>query len=108
MTVIYRWINGKRYDGDEPLPTYDGKRSDRNAPMIQSDGMFDPIKHPATGLYTDSKSSFRKMTRQAGCVEVGDQAPVTTTPKKRDAKADKAARVNEIKGAMRSQGMDVL
>jgi hypothetical protein len=108
MTVLYRWLNGKRYDADEPLPNWNEGRSDISTPMINSDGMFDPIRHPATGLYTDSKSTFRKMTRQSGCIEVGDQAPTTTMPKKRDERKEKSARVQALKDSMRKQGMDVL
>lgn len=108
MTVLYRWINGKRYDAGEPLPTYDAKRSDRGTPMLITDGMFDPIQHPATGLYTDSKSAFRKMTKQSGCVEVGDQAPTTQERKRENPREAKAARANAIKDAARKQGMDVL
>ena len=83
-------------------------RSDLPAPMIQTDHM-DMLRHPATGLYSDSKSAFRRMTRASGCVEVGDQAP--TTPgkdRRRPARQEKAERVQAIKGAMRQQGMDVL
>lgn len=79
-------------------------RSDLKAPMIISDNM-DALRHPATGLYTDSKSSFRKMTQASGCVEVGDQ-PIT--PRERKPVSTKKERVSAIKQAMREQGRDVL
>ncbi len=45
-------------------------------PMIISDDLKSGVNglwHPATGTRTDSKSHFRKMTRDSGCVEVGDE-----------------------------------
>lgn len=78
----------------------ESKRGDVAAPMVISDCM-DALIHPATGLYSDSKSSFRKMTKASGCVEIGDQAPVENcipdVVGTREAKAD---RVSEIKQAM--------
>lgn len=43
----------------------------RTASII-SDSLGAPTWHPATGARTDSKSQFRRMTRDAGCVEVGN------------------------------------
>lgn len=47
------------------------------APMIISDDLKSGVNglwHPATGARTDSKSHFRRMTRDTGCVEVGDDS----------------------------------
>lgn len=44
------------------------------APYVISDTM-DPTMHMATGRIVDSKSQFRKMTREAGCEEVGNDMP---------------------------------
>ena len=78
----------------------ESRRSDIAAPMVISDSM-DALRHPATGLYSDSKSSFRRMTKAAGCVEIGDQAPTENRPPdtlaSKEAKAD---RVSAIKQAM--------
>lgn len=41
-------------------------------PIIISDQMNDTW-HPATGKYTNSISEFRKMTKDSGCVEIGDE-----------------------------------
>lgn len=43
-------------------------------PSIISDTMG-LTRHPATGEYLDSKSRFRQRTRDAGCIEVGNEAP---------------------------------
>jgi hypothetical protein len=54
-------------------------------PMVITDSM-DATWHPANGQYYESKSTFRKVTRQHGCREVGD-APVeaiTTATKPMD------------------------
>jgi len=83
------------------------KRSDIGFPMIISDHM-DTLRHPATGLYSDSKSTFRKMTAAAGCMEMGDQAPLENKPRGRDPKQVRAERVGDIKASLREHGVDVL
>lgn len=45
---------------------------------IISDSM-NPLRHPVSGVILDSKSQFRAMTRDAGCVELGNDAPVVTS-----------------------------
>lgn len=42
------------------------------APMVVSDSM-DPTEHPHDGMQYDSKSAFRRVTRQNGYVEVGTE-----------------------------------
>ena len=36
-------------------------------------------RHPVTGEVLDSKSSFRRRTREAGCVELGNDAAAETS-----------------------------
>lgn len=62
--------------------------SDLPAPMLMSDTM-DPVQHPCTGEYFNSKSRFRAVTRAHNCIEVGnDPARLRTPPKpKPDRKA---------------------
>ena len=47
--------------------------------MIGRDHM-DATVHPATGLLMDSKSEFRRVTREHGCVELGNDWQQTHTP----------------------------
>jgi len=47
-------------------------------PAIHSDHMA-PLRHQATGEVMDSKSQFRRATRDAGCVELGND--VDTSPR---------------------------
>ena len=49
-------------------------RSATAAPFVISDTM-QPLQHPVSGAVVDSKSAFRAMTRAAGCVELGNDAP---------------------------------
>ena len=44
--------------------------------------VMDHTRHMANGKYYDSKSEFRKATRAAGCVEVGNETKYLLTPKK--------------------------
>lgn len=60
----------------EWIDVTDYKRPPRVGPYIIRDTM-DALQHPATGQVMDSKSAFRRATRDAGCVEIGDQAPAT-------------------------------
>jgi hypothetical protein len=50
------------------------ERTSNRAPHYISDHM-DPTMHMVTGTIVDSKSQFRKMTREAGCEEVGNDMP---------------------------------
>lgn len=43
-----------------------------SAPYVIDDEMT-ALEHPATGKMCSSKSEFRKMTRGAGCIEVGNE-----------------------------------
>jgi hypothetical protein len=45
-------------------------------PGIIRDHM-EPAQHPCTGERFESKSAFRAVTRAHGCVELGNDAPVT-------------------------------
>ena len=45
--------------------------------MIVRDTM-DALRHPVTGKVVDSKSAFRRMTKDAGCVELGNDAASVT------------------------------
>ena len=81
MTVYH--INDK----GEFVPKYREMSASRGAYVI-SDTMPGTV-HPVTGKMYDSKSEFRKATRAAGCVEVGndvqrDQRKVELPPLKAD------------------------
>jgi hypothetical protein len=47
-------------------------RVPRLFPSIISDNM-DALLHPATGVTTDSKAAFRRMTRERGYEEIGNE-----------------------------------
>lgn len=57
-------------------------RSAHSAPHVISDTMAD-TRHMADGKYYDSKSKFRKVTRDHGCVEVGNEVATLTAPRPR-------------------------
>lgn len=40
---------------------------------VMSDNLGGMLLHPVTGKHTDSKSSFRRMTRDTGHIEVGTE-----------------------------------
>jgi hypothetical protein len=42
---------------------------------VQSDSLDKALAHPVTGKVHDSKSTFRRDTRNSGCVEVGNDKP---------------------------------
>lgn len=46
-----------------------------------SDGMAD-TRHMANNKYYDSKSAFRKATKRAGCIEVGNETETLLKPRK--------------------------
>lgn len=53
-------------------PVANPARSDLPAPMVISDGMGD-VWNPADGKTYDSKSSYYRAVRDAGCVIVGNE-----------------------------------
>ena len=62
---------------DPELP----QRSDFPAPFIQSDalpGGVNGLFHHGVAKRTDSKSQFRRMTKESGCVEVGNEYAATS------------------------------
>lgn len=65
------------------------------APYVISDSM-DAIKHHGTGLMTDSKSGFRKMTKATGCYEVGNE----TMKPRGQIRLDKRQRKEDIRRAI--------
>lgn len=78
--TTYVYHNGKVIDkARAPAKYFAGK-----AAYVISDEM-DATRHMATGEYMTSKSKFRRATRDAGCVEVGNdtshmlkaRAPIT-------------------------------
>jgi hypothetical protein len=69
--------------------------SDCAAPHVIRDQM-DALRHMADGKMYDSKSAFRKATKAAGCVEVGDQ-PNYGRNRRDPPKLDKRERVEAIK-----------
>jgi hypothetical protein len=73
----YLWHDGQWV---EALPSGGGTA----APAIISDHMA-PLRHPVSGQVIDSKSLFRRATREAGCVELGNDAPAAPSPPQRDA-----------------------
>lgn len=69
----YRIHNGELVPS-HLIPRGPSNRSHLSAPMLIRDNM-DALVNPATGLLYDSKSAFRHATRDAGCVEMGNDAP---------------------------------
>lgn len=49
--------------------------TDKTGPRLHviQDSM-DACVHPATGVWCDSKSEFRRMTKASGCIEVGNES----------------------------------
>ena len=62
---------GKWHDLDEPWPCA-LKLKRWSAPNVISDNM-EPLRHHATGKMISSKRGFSKETREAGCVELGNE-----------------------------------
>lgn len=54
--------------------------------------------HPATGKHLDSKSAFRRMTRDSGCREVGNDVPAR--PTRAPIRLSKQERARDIKRAI--------
>lgn len=76
-TSAYREnIKGIVWNHQKPKARPRGER--RSAPYVIGDNM-DAVWHPCTGKVMDSKSAFRRVTREHGCYEVGND--VQSAPK---------------------------
>ena len=70
-----------------------------NAPSVIRDEM-DPTRHMADGRYYTSKAKFREATRNAGCVEVGNELKTVTQPR-RPVQMSRDQRGNDIRKTVR-------
>ena len=76
----------------EPLVTAN------TAPNIISD-IMDPTRHMANNRYYTSKSEFRKATKAAGCIELGNETATLLKPRK-PATLDRGKRREDIQRAI--------
>ncbi len=70
----------------------------RSGYYIISDTMPESIWHPAANKYTSSKSGFRQMTKDAGCVEVGNDSSLYRA--RQQIRLSKDERARDIKRAI--------
>lgn len=68
-------------------------------PYVVSDSLGEPVKHLATGIYSDSKSFHHKKNRELGLVELGNEWKAHVSQPK-PAKLDKRQRKNDIRKAI--------
>jgi hypothetical protein len=84
----YAWV-----DNGHGRQTY--RRIDREAPQARSglpvphfiSDTMDETEHPCDGKHYTSKSTFRKITRQNGCIEVGNDPQRFRTPQRKSDEA---------------------
>lgn len=69
MMVTYVYRNGQVIDKRIAPPLHESGA----APNVISD-IMDPTRHMANGKYYTSKSRFREATKDAGCVEIGNDS----------------------------------
>jgi hypothetical protein len=67
------------------------------APSIIRDHM-DPLRHMADGKTYDSKSTFRKVTKAHGCIEIGNEKQHVLKPRQ-PVELDRAKRRDDIRRA---------
>ena len=75
---------------DEPKAT-----SALPRPYVVSDSLGGEVKHLATGKYLDSKSAHRKLNKQLGLVELGNENKAVA-PKETSRAIDKRKRRDDI------------
>lgn len=51
---------------------------------------MNPTWHPANGKIIDSKAKFRRITKDAGCIEIGNEEQKQRPPQSTDADYEKA------------------
>ena len=71
-------------------------------PSVISDEM-DATRHMADNRMYTSKAKFRRATRDAGCVEVGNELAALTRPRGHGSKPTREQRRAQIRDAVRRQ-----
>ena len=96
MTVLYRWINGKRYSTDEPIPNGNVSRSDLPRPMISSD--FKAYDCPITGKMIEGRAAHAENLKRNDCriLESGEKEHNTKTGREYAEKAMDTAIDNAV------------
>ena len=96
------WVNHTDYVDFNKLSMHDDKQATiGNQPIrthYSSDEMV-PTKHMADGKMYTSKSRFRRATKEAGCIEVGNETKSLLKHRKR-IECSKQERIEYIKHAM--------
>lgn len=78
----------------------ESKRSSLPSPMLARDSM-DPIRGQMDGQLYDSKSTYRRALKDAGCVEIGNDHVDGNAPN-----FDAAPAEGDVREAMQQLGMD--
>lgn len=90
MTVLYRWIDGKRYGPGDTIPRVD-KRSSLPRPMIVRD--YEAYECPVTGKMIEGRHAHSENLKRTDCriLEKGEKEDKQKNARKEvDAKLDKA------------------
>ena len=90
---IYVYRNGRVIPKDEAPPREGGAYVIRDS--------MDALVHPATGAMIDSKSTFRAMTKAAGCIEVGNEVQKPRPRERQDLTKDVAQAVRMVRDGYR-------
>jgi hypothetical protein len=69
ISEAWVWRDGKLVEKHLAAPLH----VPRAAPGVITDTMADAAPHPCTGKMMDSKSAFRRITREHGCIEIGTE-----------------------------------
>ena len=102
-TFVYRpdhplaSVNG--FVNKEEAYTYNDKEAvigNRSVKAYVVSDTMDATRHMCDGKYYDSKQKFRATTKAHGCVEVGNEVPVMTRPRK-PVELDRRQRRDDIK-----------
>lgn len=99
MHRLGRWPDNCK---DDPWP-----RSDHPAPYVISDylpGGINGLYHHAACTKIDSKSAYRRATRDHGCIEVGNELVAATTPRSHESNDHEIE--SAINDALNECGMD--
>jgi len=80
-----------------------------DAPHIIRDTM-DPLQHPCTGEFIDSKSQFRRITKAHGCIELGNEQPQPRQTWDRVSRDDVRAAIHKVsqgyRPSLQSESLD--
>jgi len=97
MPLVYRPNHPDASENGMVDASIAGEKNSKDPKFYVISDTMEPTRHMATGKYFTSKSEFRKETKAAGCVEVGNDSSIMNPKPRKPIPLDRRKRVDDIR-----------